>query len=152
MDALSVSTRQLTNASQVVTDAVSYDAWGNVLSSSGTTVNPYKFVGQLGYYADSDSELMLLGARYYGAGVGRFWTVDPIRDALNWCSYVRNNPANVIDPTGKLAWWVSACLAGAIIAIIGLNFCVSLIAASTGAADPVGRDILFRVKAVNGFR
>ncbi|MCS6862143.1 MAG: hypothetical protein NZT92_17705 [Abditibacteriales bacterium] len=37
--------RQLTNLSQAMTDAVSYDAWGNVLSSSGATVNPYKFVG-----------------------------------------------------------------------------------------------------------
>ncbi|MCS6859558.1 MAG: RHS domain-containing protein, partial [Abditibacteriales bacterium] len=65
------STRQLTDASQAVTDATSYDAWGNVLSSSGTTANPYKYVGSLGYYADADNGLMLLGARYYGSGLGR---------------------------------------------------------------------------------
>jgi RHS repeat-associated protein len=111
------STRQLTDASQAVTDTTSYDAWGNVLSSSGTTANPFKYVGSLGYYADADNGLMLLGARYYGAGVGRFWSVDPIRDTLNWYACVRNNPANGVDPTG-MSVLVTACLVGAIVSII----------------------------------
>jgi RHS repeat-associated protein len=85
-----------------VTDAVSYDAWGNILSSSGTTANAFKYVGQLGYYADSDSGLMLLGARYYGASGGRFLTLDPIGHAggLNLYGYVGNNPVLRVDPQG----------------------------------------------------
>jgi RHS repeat-associated protein len=95
------STRQLTDANQAVTDRVSYDAWGNILSSSGTTANAFKYVGELGYYADADNGLMLLGARYYSSGVGRFWSVDPIREGHNWYGYVHNNPVNSLDPTGK---------------------------------------------------
>jgi RHS repeat-associated protein len=97
------STRQLTDANQAVTDAVSYDAWGNVLSSSGATVNAFKYVGRLGYYADNDNGLMLLGARYYGSGVGRFWSVDPIGLAsgeLNPYVYCLNDPINHTDPFG----------------------------------------------------
>jgi RHS repeat-associated protein len=94
------STRQLTDANQAVTDTTSYDAWGNVLSSSGATVNAFKYVGRLGYYADADNGLMLLGARYYGASVGRFWSVDPIRDGWNWYVYVSNDVVNKVDPNG----------------------------------------------------
>ncbi|MCS6863198.1 MAG: hypothetical protein NZT92_23065, partial [Abditibacteriales bacterium] len=120
------STRQLTDASQAVTDAVSYEAWGNVLSSSGATVNPYEFVGQLGYYANGDSGLMLLGVRYYGSGVGRFWTADPTKDGHNWYAYVHNNPANLLDPTGKAAQGGGAvilailrqCVLGALVGIL----------------------------------
>jgi RHS repeat-associated protein len=57
----------------------------------------------LGYYADADNGLMLLGARYYGSGVGRFWSVDPIWDGHNWYGYVYNNPTNSIDPMGLAA-------------------------------------------------
>ncbi len=111
------SARQLTDGNQAVTDTTSYDAWGNVLSSTGTTVNPFKYVGRLGYYADADNGMMLLGARYYGSGVGRFWSVDPIRDGHNWYGYVRNNPTNATDPLGLLA-----AGPGAGIIVIGREF------------------------------
>ncbi|MCS6860677.1 MAG: hypothetical protein NZT92_10205, partial [Abditibacteriales bacterium] len=94
------STRQLTNASQAVTDTTSYDAWGNVLSSSGTTANPFKYVGSLGYYADADNGMMLLGARYYSAGIGRFSSLDPMRDSYNWYAYVGNKTTGFVDPSG----------------------------------------------------
>jgi hypothetical protein len=35
------STMELTDANEAVTDTYRYDAWGNVLASTGTTVNPY---------------------------------------------------------------------------------------------------------------
>jgi RHS repeat-associated protein len=105
------STRQLTDANQAVTDAVSYDAWGNVLSSSGTTTNAFKYVGSLGYYADNDNGLMLLGARYYGSGVGRFWSVDPAKDGRNWYQYANNNPVIRVDPKGLFNWrWYYNCV------------------------------------------
>jgi RHS repeat-associated protein len=107
------STRKLTDGSQTVTDTTSYDAWGNVLSSSGTTVNAFKYVGKLGYYADADNGLMLLGARYYGASVGRFWSVDPAKESTNWYHYAKNNPVRFVDPEGKLAMIAVLVILGA---------------------------------------
>lgn len=52
-----------------------------MISSSGTLAGPFGFVGDAGYQQDSDSGLMLLGARYYDPSVGRFISRDPIRFA-----------------------------------------------------------------------
>jgi YD repeat-containing protein len=66
------STRQLINQTdQAVTDTYSYEAFGNLLASTGTTPNPYRYVGSLGYY-QTGSSLQHLGARYYMPEIGRF--------------------------------------------------------------------------------
>ena len=39
------------------------------------------------------------GARYYDADLGRFTSVDPVRDNHAY-GYVNNNPMNYVDPTG----------------------------------------------------
>ena len=49
------STLQLTNSSGVATDSYLYKAFGELLSGSGTTINPFRYVGQLGYYFDQDT-------------------------------------------------------------------------------------------------
>ena len=51
------STRALTNAAGAVTDTDTYDAYGNLIASTGNTVNPYLFTGQwfdaaIGQYYD----------------------------------------------------------------------------------------------------
>jgi RHS repeat-associated protein len=66
----------------------------------------YKFTGK---ERDSESGLDYFGARYYGAALGRFTTVDPLRasahtanpQSWNRYSYVINNPLARIDPDGK---------------------------------------------------
>jgi len=50
------------------------------------------------------SGLALLGLRYYAPRVGRFWTVDPMRDGLNWVEYARNRATRLTDPCGG-QWW-----------------------------------------------
>jgi len=45
------------------------------------------------------SGLYYFGARYYDPDVGRFTSVDPVRDNHAY-SYVNNNPMNYVDPTG----------------------------------------------------
>ena len=94
------TTRQLVNAQTQVTDSYAYDAWGNELATQGSTVNPHRYVGKYGYYSDTQSALMLLGVRYYSAGVGRFWSLDPIKEGRNWYGYVANNPLGYTDPSG----------------------------------------------------
>lgn len=94
------STRQLTDANQNVTDEYVYDSWGNLITSSGTTQNPLKYVGQRNYRTNGESGLMLLGRRYYNSPEGRFTAVDPLRQRTHWYMYSGNNPSNKVDPSG----------------------------------------------------
>ncbi len=47
-----------------------YDAFGNIESSAGSSNNAYKYAGQWGYRNDSDDGLMHVGAIYYDPSVG----------------------------------------------------------------------------------
>jgi len=47
-----------------------------------------------------DSDLYYFNARYYDSNLGKFTSVDPIKDNPAY-SYVSNNPMNYVDPTGK---------------------------------------------------
>jgi len=94
------STLALTDSGENVTDTYRYYAFGETLTSSGATVNNFRFVGNLGYYNEAALALQYLRARYYQPSTGRFVSVDPIRDGLNWYVYVANNPTNSVDPSG----------------------------------------------------
>ena len=96
------STRELTNDSETVTDTNLYDAWGVNVDSSGTTENPYRWVGRSGYYYDTETEDYYVRARVYQPATGRWWSVDPILfvDGWNLFRYVFNRMVNRIDPSG----------------------------------------------------
>ncbi len=65
------------------TNTYRHFAFGKSLTSSGTTVNNLRFVGNLGYYNESALSLQYLRARYYQPSTGRFVSVDPKRDGVN---------------------------------------------------------------------
>ena len=94
------STTALVNSAETVTDTYAYEAFGNKVNTTGTTVNPYKYVGRSRYYADDESDLMLLTFRYYDANLGRFITRDPASVGPNLYVYVNNNPLKYVDPNG----------------------------------------------------
>jgi len=103
------STRLLTDASQTVTDTYDYYAFGEVQSSSGSTTNPFKFVGRLGYYDDPSADLQYLRARYYAPAYGRFLSADPVGSAQPGYAYCRNGPSVRIDPSGQLGGPLPIC-------------------------------------------
>jgi RHS repeat-associated protein len=97
------STRALTNNQGDVTDRYSYDAFGQLLSSTGTTVNSFLYTGE---QKDDAAGLYYLRARYYDPAIGRFLTSDPYQGnpqdprSLHKYSYVQDNPVNGADPLG----------------------------------------------------
>ena len=100
---LQASVRMLLSGAAAVTDQYLYRAFGDEVSSSGSTTNPYQYVGAYGYYLDAETGLMLLTLRYYDAEVGRFVTRDPIGfrgGDWNVYGYVFSNPVSDIDPGG----------------------------------------------------
>jgi RHS repeat-associated protein len=82
------------------TDTYDYDAWGNLRSSTGSTYNPFRYVGQLGYQYDAADGMYLLQQRYYDQTTGRFTTRDPAYRGLNWYLYSDDSPTLLVDPTG----------------------------------------------------
>ena len=66
------STRALTDVSQVVSDTYLCDAWGNPISSTGTTINPFRWVGNVGYYFDAATGLFYIRARTYQPTTARW--------------------------------------------------------------------------------
>jgi RHS repeat-associated protein len=68
---------------------------------------PKRFTGK---ERDPETGLDYFGARYYGAGIGRFTTVDPVYtwqenlvDPQRWnrYAYARDNPLRYVDPDGE---------------------------------------------------
>ncbi len=54
-----------------------------------------------------ESELYYFGARYYDQNLGRFTSVDPVKENEPY-SYVKNNPLYYVDPTGmqeEMGWF-----------------------------------------------
>ena len=88
----------LLNNSGVVTKRYDYDAFGNELNIDNTDTNPFRYCGE---YFDTETGTIYLRARYYSPVNGRFSTVDPVRDGLNWYAYCGNNPIMFVDPLGS---------------------------------------------------
>ncbi len=98
--------RYLTDIDGRVTDTYDYDAYGNLISRTGTTPNNYLFSGQ---QFDPDLGLYYLRARYHNPDTGRFWTQDSYEgtgsdpSSLHKYTYCGNNPVNAWDPSGNFS-------------------------------------------------
>src|SRR5262245_41300704 len=72
------STTQLASSTGSVTDSYLYDSFGNILLTSGSTTNWFRYVGRLGYYYDVDLAEYKLRARILDPATGRFPNRDPM--------------------------------------------------------------------------
>ena len=111
----------MTNESGVVTDSYVYDAFGNLIESTGTTANNYRYCGE---QFDETTGLYYLRARYMNPSVGRFITMDSYEGSiddpvsLHKYLYANSNPVMYSDPIGQ------KFLALKILAILGVQLLV----------------------------
>jgi RHS repeat-associated protein len=96
------STRQLSNAAGAVSDTWVYDAWGNTVARTGATAIFLQWVGQVGYYYDSETGTFWVRERPFEPLNARWTTVDPaeFNDGTNRFVYSFNCPISKSDPTG----------------------------------------------------
>ena len=84
----------------------SYNAWGELLTATGTMAdtNPIRYRG---YYYDSESGFYYLQSRYYDPEICRFINADGLASTgqgilgCNMFAYCGNEPVNGADPSGK---------------------------------------------------
>ena len=96
----------LTDDAGNVTDTKEYDAWGNVIASTGSTVTPYQFGGRVGYQVDGGSKNVYSRARQLTSDLGRWLSTDPVylTEGFSRYGYCGNRPLNRVDPSGLLEW------------------------------------------------
>lgn len=129
----------LLDSNKIVIAEYSYDAWGNCTvssknwssgSSSGwiqsepinmkvSLANPIRYRS---YYFDRETNLYYLNSRYYSPEMCRFLNADDTdvleedQDSMleeNLFAYCLNNPVNMADDDGTVAWWIAAAVTGA---------------------------------------
>jgi RHS repeat-associated protein len=99
-----MSTRQLSNGTQIVTDEYVYGAFGETLQRVGSTNNEYLYTGECN---DLNTGFYYLRARFYDPSLGRFVTADrhpfdPFDPpTLHRYVYAKNRPTDLIDPSGQ---------------------------------------------------
>ena len=103
---------KLVTESGAVAASYEYDAWGNILASSGSMAekNPLRYRG---YYYDSETGFYYLQSRYYDPATRRFINADVYSstdssDAVscNMFAYCGNNPVFREDANG--GFWLTA--------------------------------------------
>ncbi|MBI3324328.1 MAG: VCBS repeat-containing protein [Candidatus Omnitrophica bacterium] len=104
-------------------------------------VTDHAFTGQR---RDASTALYFYQARYYDPHLGRFTQPDPLvpdpgdPQTLNRYAYVRNNPVNLVDPSGYKFWRTLFTAIGATVASVllpeGAPIWLSIAAAGSGAA------------------
>ncbi len=100
------------NTSGTAVATYKYDAWGNVISATGTmaSVNPFRYRG---YYYDTETGFYYLQSRYYDPAIGRFINADNLISGVNGnlqgynlYAYCFNNPINIEDENGNWPQWI----------------------------------------------
>jgi len=100
------STLFLTDGAAAVSDAYAYDPDGNLLAQTGSSDQPFTFIGGYGVRRESMGNLYDMRARYYDPATSRFLTRDPAwpvvdnAQGLNPYHYAVQNPLRYNDPLG----------------------------------------------------
>ena len=135
------------SSSGAVTDTAEFDAFGKVVSRTGTNATQKGFASGFGYQEDGETGYKLLGHRYYDADTGRFLSRDPIMDGSNWYAYCDNNPLSMVDPAGLQGAMARALPVAAGLAlvdgplpigdIIAVGLLIFVVVAEVATAEPI---------------
>ena len=144
------SVRALADESGKVTDTYVYDAFGNLISSYGSTKNDFLFCGE---QFDPVTGLYYLRARYMNPSVGRFITMDSYEGSiddpvsLHKYLYADANPVSNSDPSGynTMADFETATGIQGILRQIATPNPKALLDLVGGIID-VGRDVISTIK------
>ena len=116
------SNGNLNGLTEAVYATYTYDAWGNILSQSGSmaSTNPLRYRGY--YYYDSETGFYYLQSRYYDPATRRFINADVYSstdssDAVscNMFAYCGNNPTSRSDETGDFWNFIVGAVVGAVV-------------------------------------
>jgi len=93
------SVTSLSNSAGALASTYTYDSFGRLTASSGTTGNAFRYTGR---EFDSETGIYEYRARYYDENLGRFIGEDPIRFKAgpNFYEYVKSNPVTLKDAYG----------------------------------------------------
>jgi RHS repeat-associated protein len=97
------SVRYLTNSTGTVTDTYTYDAFGNLISQTGSTPNVFLYDGEQN---DSNLGQYYLRARFMNEATGRFQTMDTFEGSqndprsLHKYLFAGDEPTDKRDPSG----------------------------------------------------
>jgi len=99
------TTLALASAAQALTDTYRWNAWGVQLASTGSTTNPFGYVGALGYYRQPDTQDYWVRVRVYRPKIARWLSRDPlwvgvIRNRVGPYVYAGNNAPVRVDASG----------------------------------------------------
>ena len=93
------SSLTLSNTQGIAGTGYTYEPFGKT-AINGTSANPFQYTAR----ENDGNGLYYYRARYYSPTLLRFLSEDPIGISggdLNFYSYVRNNPVNLVDPDGN---------------------------------------------------
>lgn len=96
------STRQIADDTGNIIDTMIYDAWGNIVSLTGLSFSPYLWIGELGYYADSETGLHYVRRRSFDPKTSRWTSRDPWELTSLSFLYADNAPTQRYDPSGLI--------------------------------------------------
>ena len=103
------SVRALSDAAENAVQSYQTDEFGVPTERSGPRGQPFGYTGEVW---DLETGLLNLRARLYDPAIGRFLQRDSFAgspgapQSLNRCSYALNNPVNMVDPSGHVAWFL----------------------------------------------
>jgi RHS repeat-associated protein len=134
------SSNVVTDGAGALVELAEYTPYGTVSRREGSANVAHKFTGQR---FDTSTGLAFYHARYYDPQLGRFVSPDPIvqdptdPQTLNRYAYVRNNPVNLVDPSGYFFQFLVALVIAVVKVVIDAAIAIGTLYVENAAFQAV---------------